>query len=70
MSEGFTRGEDTLPERLFAEASAHWPSKGQVVDRDSFDKMPDEYYEVVGWDKNTGIPRDETLAELGIEKDV
>jgi aldehyde:ferredoxin oxidoreductase len=38
------------------------------VDRLSFEKMLDEYYELVGWDKETGIPSDEKLSELGIEK--
>jgi len=30
--------------------------------------MPDKYYELVGWDKETGIPSDEKLNELGLEK--
>ncbi len=66
--EGFTRKDDTLPPRLFAEASTEGPSKGQVVDRAAFEKMLDEYYEIVGWDKTTGIPTDKRLQELGIEK--
>ncbi|MBW1769350.1 MAG: aldehyde ferredoxin oxidoreductase, partial [Deltaproteobacteria bacterium] len=67
VREGFTREHDTLPERLFAEASTFGPSDGEVVDRASFEKMLDEYYEYVGWDKDTGIPTESKLAELGIE---
>jgi len=68
VGEGFTRKEDTLPERLFREASTRGPSKGQVVDRDSFERMLDEYYNIVGWDSVTGVPKDETLRRLGVEK--
>jgi len=67
VREGFTRKDDTLPERLFTQASTRGPSNGQVVERDAFEKMLDEYYEIVGWDKTTGIPTDALLRELGIE---
>ncbi len=67
VREGFTRKDDTLPERLFTEASTRGPSNGQVVERDAFEKMLDEYYEIVGWDKTTGIPTDARVRELGIE---
>ena len=68
VREGFGRKDDTLPERLFAEASSRGPSNGQVMDNDSFEKMLDEYYQIVGWDNLTGIPKKEKLKELGIEK--
>jgi aldehyde:ferredoxin oxidoreductase len=29
--------------------------------------MLDEYYDLAGWDKNSGIPTKEKLMELGIE---
>ncbi|MBW2030018.1 MAG: aldehyde ferredoxin oxidoreductase family protein [Deltaproteobacteria bacterium] len=65
VREGFTRKDDTLPERLFKDASTRGPSKGQVVDRDSFERMLDEYYQEAGWDKN-GIPTPEKLQELSL----
>jgi aldehyde:ferredoxin oxidoreductase len=64
--EGFDRKDDTLPPRLFNEASTKGPSRGQVVDKKAFEKMLDEYYEAVGWDIATGIPTKKTLNELGI----
>lgn len=67
VREGFTRKDDTLPERLFKMASTRGPSKGRVVDRESFEKMLDEYYDLVGWDNRTGIPKERKLSELGIE---
>lgn len=66
--EGFTRKDDTLPKRLLTESSTKGPSKGQVVDKEAFNRMLDEYYEIVGWDKTTGIPTDERLSKLGIER--
>ena len=68
VREGFTRKDDTLPLRLFSLPSTKGPSKGQVVDKDSFEKMLDEYYQIVGWDRLTGIPTKEKLVELGIEE--
>lgn len=49
------------------EASTRGPSTGQVVDRKAFEKMLDEYYEIVGWDVVTGVPTEKRLRELGIE---
>jgi aldehyde:ferredoxin oxidoreductase len=65
--EGFRRKDDTLPERLFNEASTKGPSKGQVVDRVIFEKLLDQYYETMGWDVTTGIPTEKKLRELGLE---
>jgi len=67
VREGFSRMNDTLPERLFTQGSTKGPSKDEVVDRASFEKMLDEYYDLVGWDKITGIPKEEKLIELGLE---
>jgi aldehyde:ferredoxin oxidoreductase len=67
VREGFTRKDDTLPERLFNEPSTKGPSKGQVMDRVSWEKMLDEYYDIVGWNKETGAPTDKRLKELGLE---
>ncbi len=66
VREGFRREHDTLPDRLFTQVSTDGPSKGQRVDRLSFEKMLDEYYEVAGWDKETGVPTHEKLTELGL----
>lgn len=67
IREGFSREGDTLPGRLFAEASTSGPSKGQRVERKAFEEMVEEYYVVAGWDRATGIPTEEKLKELGIE---
>jgi len=68
VREGFRREHDTLPERLFSQSSTSGPSKNQLMDRPSFERMLDEYYDLVGWDRETGVPLDRKLNELGIEK--
>ena len=66
VREGFTRQDDTLPPRLFSQAATRGPSKGEVVDKDAFEKMLDEYYQHMGWDKLTGAPTDQKLEALEI----
>jgi aldehyde:ferredoxin oxidoreductase len=39
---------------------------GNKLDRDKFTAMLKEYYALRGWDEETGLPRIETLAALGI----
>ena len=66
IREGFSREEDTLPERLFSQASTKGPSNGELIDRNSFHQMLDEYYDLAGWDKSTGKPLKSKLESLGI----
>jgi aldehyde:ferredoxin oxidoreductase len=40
--------------------------KGQVLDREVFKKMRDEFYQLRGWDSETGYPGKEKLHELGL----
>ena len=54
VREGFTRADDTLPERLMTEPLKAGASKGQVISREDLDKMLDEYYSLRGWDVKTG----------------
>jgi aldehyde:ferredoxin oxidoreductase len=54
--EGFSRDDDTLPARLFEDPVPFGPTAGQVIDRERFEAMKDEYYELFGWDIKTGIP--------------
>jgi len=63
--EGISRSEDTLPKRYFEEPIPEGPSKGEVVSREEFSRMLDEYYRLHGWDEE-GIPRRKTLKRLGL----
>jgi aldehyde:ferredoxin oxidoreductase len=66
VREGFTRTEDTLPERLMNEPLRQGASKGNIISRDDLALMLDEYYAARGWDRETGIPKREKLEQLGL----
>jgi aldehyde:ferredoxin oxidoreductase len=66
MMKGLSRKDDTLPKR-FTEPLLEGGSEGSALTYDDLDRMLDEYYELRGWDKHTGRPKDETLKRLGIE---
>ncbi|MGB9817470.1 MAG: aldehyde ferredoxin oxidoreductase family protein [Desulfurococcaceae archaeon] len=63
IREGVRRVHDTLPERFIKEPLKKGPSAGHVIE---LDEMLMEYYEVRGWNKQTGIPTREKLLELGL----
>jgi aldehyde:ferredoxin oxidoreductase len=62
LKAGFTKADDTLPQRLMKEAHKAGPSQGVVV---KLDQMLPDYYEQRGW-TDDGIPTQEKLAELGL----
>ena len=59
---GMTRKDDTLPKRFLEEPMTEGLSKGQTC---NLDLMLDEYYEVMGWDKE-GKPGEAKLTALHI----
>ncbi|MBW6486582.1 MAG: aldehyde ferredoxin oxidoreductase family protein [Syntrophobacterales bacterium] len=64
VREGFSRKDDTLPDRMFKEPLKNaGPSTGAVIRK--MDNLLDEYYDFMGYDKN-GIPTAEKLKELGL----
>jgi aldehyde:ferredoxin oxidoreductase len=67
VREGFTRKDDTLPERLMTEPLKEGPCKGSLISEEELSSMLDEYYVARGWDLDTGIPTKEKLIELGLE---
>jgi aldehyde:ferredoxin oxidoreductase len=40
--------------------------KGKAVDKEKFEKMKDEYYELRGWDIKTGLLKKDTLKKLDL----
>ncbi|MEM2450015.1 MAG: aldehyde ferredoxin oxidoreductase family protein [Candidatus Methanomethylicaceae archaeon] len=64
---GIRRKDDTLPRRFLEEPIASGPSKGMYTDEATLNKMIDEFYELKGWDKRTGIPTKEKLIRIGLE---
>lgn len=63
---GFGREQDNLPDRLFVPLP-DGPSDGRHVGREDFERMKDEYYSIMGWDRETGNPGEGKLRELGLE---
>ena len=66
VREGFTRREDTLPERLF-QPLENGALAGVAIPREDFDRAMTALYELKGWDPVTTVPSRTRLAELGIE---
>jgi aldehyde:ferredoxin oxidoreductase len=65
--EGFSRADDTLPERLLTEPLKAGTSKGHFISKEELNQMLDEYYTARGWDVKTGAPTREKLSELGLD---
>ncbi len=59
---GFSRRDDTLPQRLTREPAPSGPPQGMVC---HLDEMLEEYYRLRGWTQE-GIPSAERLRELGL----
>ncbi|MCF6248479.1 MAG: aldehyde ferredoxin oxidoreductase family protein [Desulfobacula sp.] len=59
---GFTRKDDSLPDRLTKTPAPTGPAKGCVC---HLDNMLDEYYKVQGW-TDDGIPEETLLNRLGL----
>jgi aldehyde:ferredoxin oxidoreductase len=65
--EGFTPNDDLLPQRMH-EGIGNGPLKGQRIDPDEFLAARRTYYQMAGWDPETGQPTEAKLAELGLEE--
>lgn len=65
--EGISRKDDTLPLRYF-EPMPLGPHKGESIDKRAFSIMLNEYYQLHGWDINTGIPTEQNLKRLQLDK--
>jgi aldehyde:ferredoxin oxidoreductase len=56
--EGFNRKDDTVPKRIVNEALKSGPAAGQAIPQEAFDDMLDQYYQVMGWDKDGKMPEE------------
>ena len=65
--EGSDKQKDALPGRFFTRPLCGGPSDGYAVDKGEFDSALVNYYDLCGWDPETGNPSEETLKQLGIE---
>ena len=67
VRQGMSRAVDTLPDKFFENPLRKGKYEGAMLDREKFEQMKDEYYEQRGWNKETGLPTKEKLADLGLE---
>ena len=42
--------------------------KGELLEREKWDKMLDEYYDLQGWDRQTSWQKRDTLVRLGLDE--
>lgn len=63
--EGFSRQDDTLPERLF-QGLENGALKGESMPREEFEQALTVLYGLKGWDVKTGNPRRERLETLSL----
>jgi aldehyde:ferredoxin oxidoreductase len=66
VREGFTRGDDRLPDRLHTPLEGG-PLTGTSIDRDAFEGAISALYSLKGWDPATGVPTVECLDRLGLK---
>lgn len=66
IRQGFSRKDDTLPERLFAPLE-NGALAGIGMSRQEFDQAMTALYEIKGWDTTTTMPTRERLRALDIE---
>ncbi len=63
----FSRKDDFPPERLFKEPTTG-SQKEHSLDESKWSDMLDEYYDLHGWDREKGLPKEETLVALGLNE--
>jgi aldehyde:ferredoxin oxidoreductase len=61
-----TRDQDTLPKKLFTKPLSGGRTDGVVLDPAELDMALTMYFELAGWDVETGTPRRATLEEVGL----
>ncbi len=68
VRDGRSRETDSIPDFFFEAPVPDGPQRGRRLDRERFERMKDEYYELRGWDVETGFPRRSTLEGLGLKE--
>ena len=63
LREGFTAADDKIPERYF-EAFTSGPLKGVAHEHENFERAKKLYYQIAGWEKETGKPTEAKYIDL------
>lgn len=65
LRQGFSAGDDRLPPRFY-QPKTDGALADKPLDPQTMAQAKRRYYALMGWDEDTGVPRPERLAELGI----
>ena len=68
VREGLRRDHDSLPARLSNDPLPDGPARGMTIDNQTIEMLKDAYYELRGWDITSGIPTQNKLRQLALEK--
>ena len=63
----FYRKDDYPPKRFTNETVKRGPYKGFRCEKEGWDKMLDAFYDLHGWDRQTGLQTRTSLLALGLE---
>jgi len=64
--EGFGAEQDALQKKFFKPLLGPGPNEGVHYTPEQFSHMKEVYYEIMGWDAETGLPTHEKLESLGL----
>jgi aldehyde:ferredoxin oxidoreductase len=65
--EGFSRSDDRLPDK-YTQDMSDGPYRDKLgIDETNFYRMLMDYYEEMGWDRDTGLPTTETILRLALD---
>lgn len=67
LNTDFDRKDDYPPKRFMKEVIKSGPFAGRKVDKEEFDRMLDRFYELLGWDRESGLQTAGRLAALGMQ---
>jgi aldehyde:ferredoxin oxidoreductase len=67
LQEGLTEADDRLPRRVMT-AFEEGPIEGIGITDDDFEWFRHNFYELMGWDRETGEPTAECLSDLGLDR--
>jgi len=65
--EGLSRKDDKLPKKFFKALQGTGPTANVTLSADELNQAQDLYFELSGWDKQTGNPTAETLKRLELD---
>ncbi len=66
LREGLSAADDTLPARFFEPFLKGEPGRSAPLDEAAFQECKKIYYDMMGWDRESGAPRRETLERLDV----